>query len=190
MKNYFILFFTLAVLSLSFTLKVQAQDDPQNIIKINILSPIASTASLFYERGLNENSSLQLGLFYTNVSIIDTKIRGFGITPEYRYYLSEKGNMQGFFVAPFLRYQNFQLTSEVTLFNAQEDNATFSGIGGGLLIGGQWIFKKRISLDLWGGPSYSGGNIKLEGNSTEDDFSTGPFSGFGLRAGITLGVAF
>jgi hypothetical protein len=190
MRNYFISLFALALFSLSFVSKTQAQDDPQNIIKINILSPIASTASLFYERGLNETSSLQLGLFYTGASVEDTKIRGFGITPEFRYYLSEKGNMQGFFVAPFLRYQNFQLTDEASNTNNEENKATFNSIGGGLLIGGQWIFKKRISLDLWGGPSYSGGNLKVDGDGTEDDFSTGLFNGFGLRAGVTLGVAF
>ncbi len=190
MKKQSLVFLSILMLGLSVFTKAQAQDDPQNIIKINLFSPVVSTASLFYERALNENSSLQLGLFYTGASIDGTKIRGFGITPEYRFYLSEKGNMQGFFVAPFVRYQNFQLTTEIDEFNTEEDKATFNGIGGGLLIGGQWIFKKRISLDIWAGPSYTAGDIKLESDSSEDDFSTGLFSGFGARAGLTLGVAF
>ncbi len=169
--------------------KTKAQDNPQNVVKINILSPILRTASLFYERAISESSSLQLGLFYTGLTIDDTRFRGFGITPEFRYYLSDKGAPQGFFVAPFLRYQNFTLTVEDEFSQSGESRADLNSFGGGLLVGGQWVFKDIISLDVWGGPSYSSTNLKVEEGS-EDDFSTGGVTGFGLRAGVTLGIAF
>ena len=69
-----------------------------NVFKINIISPVVRTASVFYERALNDQSSLQLGFFYSGYSGNDTKFRGFGITPEYRFYLSETPAPAGFFL--------------------------------------------------------------------------------------------
>lgn len=60
--------------------------------------------------------------------------------------------------------------------------------GGGVVIGKQWIFKEKISLDIFIGPSYSSGNVKVE--SGQDTFDTGVFDGFGIRTGLTLGFAF
>lgn len=189
MKNLSIAVCLILVLLFASNTQTKAQDSPQNVVKINILSPILRTASLFYERAISESSSLQLGLFYTGLSIDDTRFRGFGITPEFRYYLSDKGAPQGFFIAPFVRYQNFTLTAEDEFSQSGESKADLNSFGGGLLVGGQWIFKDIISLDVWGGPSYSTSTIKVEEGS-EDDFSTGGVTGFGIRAGVTLGIAF
>ena len=155
-----------------------------NVFKINILSPVVRTASVFYERALNDQSSLQLGFFYSGYSDDDTKFRGFGITPEYRFYLSETPAPAGFYVAPFLRYQNFDLEDELTL-----DEAEYSAFGGGLLIGRQWVFKERVALDVFLGPAYVSGDVEVTEGS-EGSFDVGVFDGFGLRAGVTLGLAF
>jgi hypothetical protein len=158
---------------------------PQNVIKLNIFSPVVSTLSLSYERALSTQNSFQFNFFYTGASIGDTKFRGIGLTPEYRFYLSEnKDAPAGFYVGPFLRYQNFNLSIDET-----NDEATLSTFGGGLLIGGHWIFKEKFSLDTFIGPAYSAGDIKLEDGS-EDLFDTGIFSGFGVRFGVTVGYAF
>jgi hypothetical protein len=75
------------------------------------MSPLVRTGSFFYERALDENKSVQLGFFYSGISVEDTRFRGFGITPEFRLYLSEKRQAPaGIFVAPYLRYQNFDLS--------------------------------------------------------------------------------
>lgn len=153
-------------------------------IKINILSPIVSTASLFVEHAVGETSSIQLGGFYTGASIGETKFRGFGITPEFRYYLSDQA-LDGFYLGPFLRYQNFDLTDDLT-----EDEATFSSFGGGLVIGRQWLLKERITIDLFGGPAYNSQSIEVSDGSSEEQFDTGAFGGFGVRIGVTIGVAF
>ncbi len=155
-----------------------------NVFKINIISPVFKTASVFYERAINEESSFQLGFFYTGYSGDNTKFNGFGITPEYRFYLSESAAPAGVYVAPFVRYQNFDLEDEVTL-----DEATFSSFGGGLLIGRQWIFKERVALDIFIGPSYVSGDVKVTEGS-EGSFDVDAFDGFGLRTGVTLGLAF
>ncbi len=155
-----------------------------NVVKINILSPVVKTLSLFYENAFADNKSAQLGFFYTGASISDTKFTGFGITPEMRFYLSSTSAPEGFFVAPYLRYQNFNLTEEIT-----DSKATLSNFGGGLLIGKQWVFNEKITTEFFLGPNYVNGSVKVESGS-EDDFSTGILDGFGIRFGLTIGLGF
>ena len=164
------------------TMSVNAQK--QNVIKANLMSPLVRTGSFFYERALNEDMSVQLGFFYSGASISDTKFRGFGITPEFRLYLSESRQAPaGIFVAPYLRYQNFDLSVVGDL-----SSATYSAMGGGLLVGTQRVLSNIISLEAYIGPSYSSGNIKV--NAGENyNWDTGFFDGFGVRFGFTVGVA-
>lgn len=154
------------------------------VIKANILSPVFRTINVSYEQAISENGSLQLGFFYTGYKADVTKFSGFGITPEYRFYLSETAAPEGVYVAPFVRYQSFNLEDEDT-----GDKATYSSFGGGLVLGKQWIFKEKIALDIFLGPSYSSGKIKVESGS-EDEFDVGIFDGFGLRLGINFGFKF
>jgi hypothetical protein len=175
---------TLIIASLCIIMSVNAQDVKQNVIKANLFSPLVRTGSFFYERVLNEDMSLQLGFFYSGASISDTKFRGFGITPEFRYYLSEsKPAPSGIFVAPYLRYQNFDLSVE-----GDTGSATYSAMGGGLLIGAQRLLKNSISIEAFLGPSYSSGNIKLT-DGASNNYDTGFFDGFGVRFGFTVGIA-
>jgi hypothetical protein len=186
MKKVKILFALLiAIFSLSSS--SFAQDGKKNIFKVNMISPIVRTGSFFYERAITQKSSLQLGVFYTGYSIDDTKLRGFGITPEYRFYLSQsKEAPQGFFVAPFVRYESLNLST-----NSARDEATLSTFGGGVLIGGQWIFSNIISLDIFGGPRVNSRSFKAStSGTTEDDFTLTGFGSFGFRFGVTLGIAF
>jgi hypothetical protein len=155
----------------------------ENVFKINIFSPIVKTFNLSYERKLSASSSFQLGAFYTGYSAGETKFSGFGVTPEYRFYLSESEAPAGVYVAPFLRYQNFNLTEDLS-----DSEGTLSMFGGGVVIGKQWIFKEKISLDIFIGPQYTTGDVKVTSGS--DTFDTGVFDGFGVRTGLTLGFAF
>ncbi len=155
----------------------------ENAIKINILSPIVKTFNVQYERKLNATSSAQLGFFYTGYSVSETSFSGFGITPEYRFYLSEVEAIQGVYIAPFLRYQDFSLTESIT-----SSKATMATFGGGVILGKQWLFKDKIVLDLFFGPSYSSGALKITSGSAT--FNTNVFDGFGLRAGVCFGFAF
>jgi hypothetical protein len=155
----------------------------ENVLKINIFSPIVKTLNVSYERKVSATGSFQLGFFYTGYSTSGTKFSGFGVTPEYRFYLSSTEAPQGVYVAPFVRYQSFKLEEETS-----NDKGTLTMFGGGLVIGKQWIFKEKISLDIFIGPSYSGGNVKV--TSGQDNFDTGAFDGFGIRTGLTLGFAF
>lgn len=172
-----------------------------NVVKVNILSPIVKTGSFFYEHKLTDNSTLQLGALFTNWGSGDDKISGFALTPEYRFYLSERSTApEGFYVGPFLRYQNLTLKSTYDdisydnsgnpTYRSQTDKASLNTFGGGVVVGRQWIFKERFSLDLFLGPSYNAGKVTTETSSGRDTFDPGPFDGFGVRAGVTFGLAF
>lgn len=177
----------------SFAISMGAAQAQSNVFKINIFSPIVRTGSVFYERTISEDKSVQLGAFYTGFSIEDTKFSGFGITPEFRKYLSSSNEAPaGFYLAPFLRFQSFNLKVEDSDWSEGDTGgeANFTTFGGGLLIGRQWVFAERFVLDTFIGPSYNAGSIKAEDNANEENFDTGAFGGFGVRTGVALGVKF
>lgn len=179
----------------------------ENVIKANIFSPLFKTGSFFYERALSDQTSAQLGFYFTAFNIGESKWRGFGITPEFRYYPMAEG-INGFYIAPFLRYQSLTVTQTYTdntnvydssgniigtTSEEKEAKGTLSTFGGGALIGRQWIFGEHVSLDIFIGPSYNAGSISYDGDTTDPDsptFDAGSFDGFGVRTGVTLGFAF
>ena len=165
---------------------VNAQDKGKsNAFKVNLFSPIVKTGSFFYERKINAKQSAQLGVGFTSYNRSDVKITGLFFTPEYRFYVSGQA-MNGFYVAPFGRYQNLKI--EETSDPAEKNTAELSTIGGGVSIGRQWLFSNIITLDIFAGPSINSGKIKVTSGSDVD--VPGTFEGFGVRAGLTLGVAF
>lgn len=165
------------------TVKAQDGSTKMNNFKINMFSPIVKTGSFFYERKLNDNSSAQLGVGFTAYNREGIRINGIFFTPEYRFYLSNsKDAMEGFYVGPYVRYQNLKIE------DTEQNKATLSTFGGGLLIGNQWIFSNIVSLDVFIGPNYNSGTVKVT-NGTDPDVP-GSFQGFGIRFGTTLGIAF
>ncbi|MBX2969347.1 MAG: hypothetical protein KF803_08240 [Cyclobacteriaceae bacterium] len=151
----------LLVIALSPMLYAQKNDDlikfdstfvRARIIKFNLLSPIAETFSGAYENVFSPETSLQISVFINAY--------GFGVTPEYRFYLSATPAPSGVYIAPFLRY-----------FEVDGYDATF---GGGLVIGKQNLYKNKITIDAFFGPSYN-------------TFVIDEVFKFGLRAGITVG---
>src|SRR5687768_12984481 len=111
----------------------QAQVGYKNAVKINPLSLFVTTGNISYERALSEKTSVQLGTYYSGIGLGDFKYEGYGITPEFRIYFGARGTaMNGGYVAPFLRYQNFSISDKET-----KDKATFETMGGGALMGWQ-----------------------------------------------------
>lgn len=171
-------------------------DMPKNVIKLNILSLAVGTVSGFYERVINEQMSFQLGASYTNISsdwILDVRYKGYTITPEFRYYLSSTEAPRGFYAAPFVRYRRSDVTGNITRDGREiPANGKISAYGAGLMVGGQWIIGRHFSLDAFVGPSLNARSIKVTTpDVTEKEFPVPNILGvFGLRAGITVGVAF
>jgi hypothetical protein len=186
----------LAFLTFSTSVFAQSNTEKKNIIKINLLSPIVRTASLFYERVVSQNSSVMLGFYYTGFKSGDTQLSGFGLTPAYRFYLSNKYQAPaGFYVSPYLRYQHFSLTNTYYSGNPNyptgTDTGTFKAFGGGLELGYQWIFRDIITLNIFGGVGYATTATTSSSNGRVY-FNSGGFDGFDSSRllGVALGVAF
>jgi len=152
----------------------------KNVFKINSLSLLLGTGSIFYERKFSDLISGQLGVAYMGVKISDTKFRGYILTPEVRIH-PKKNAIDGFYIAPYMRYQNYSLSSG-------SDKGTLSSVGGGLLVGRQWIKKSGFTMDLFFGGHYSTSSIKSD--SETSSFKTDFITGFGVRVGFALGFAF
>jgi hypothetical protein len=165
---------------------LKAQDNgAQNAIKLNPLSLVFATGNIAYERAISENSSIQLGVFYSGVSISDLKYTGLGITPEYRiYFAGNRQALNGVYVGPFVRYQSFTIKEK-----SSNSEAKFTSFGGGAVIGWEKTWASGFVLDLFAGPAYNSGKVK-EKSGTSDFDVAGSIDGFGLRTGITLGFAF
>ncbi|KUG06537.1 DUF3575 domain-containing protein [Solirubrum puertoriconensis] len=184
---------SLAVLAASAT---AASAQSSNAFKANIFSPLVKTGSFFYERKVSETSSAQLGFAFTSWTPGDSKLSGIILTPEYRFYLSGT-SMNGFYVGPYLRFQSMSLSTTYEDYDyvtdttvEREAKGRLTTFGAGVAVGRQWMFKDRITIDPYLGLGYNGGSAKAEDGSNEDQLDAGTFSGFGLRPGFTVGIAF
>jgi Protein of unknown function (DUF3575) len=180
MKKTFILFLLIVLTLPSFSQEKSDVSTEKNVLKVNTLSLILTTGSVFYERKLSDLTSAQFGIAYVGLKIQNTKFTGIILTPEFRIY-PKKNAIDGFYIAPYLRYQNYTLQSGT-------DKGSLSSMGGGLLFGRQWITKSGFTMDLFFGGHYGSSNIK--GNSGTDTFDTNLITGFGMRVGFALGFAF
>ena len=152
-----------------------------NTIKINPISALIRTGSVFYEHKLAEKTSFQIGVAYTGLKLDETKFSGLALTPEYRIY--PKGNaLSGLYLGPYARYQNYTVKDDI-------NKGSYTSFGGGLVMGRQWVYNSGFTLDIFFGPSYNSGKVKADDGSDEPEVS-GSVDGFGLRAGISLGFGF
>jgi hypothetical protein len=177
------LLLVLVAVSLLIPVKAQEVSTEKNVLKVNTLALFAMTGSIFYERGFSDMISGQLGAAYLGFKSGDTKFSGLILTPEMRIY-PKKNAIDGFYVAPYLRYQNFTLKNDAT-----SSKGTLSSFGGGLLFGRQWITNSGFTMDLFFGGHYGSSSVNIKSGS-EADFSLNSFKGFKPRVGFALGFAF
>ena len=160
-------------------------------IKLNVTSLAVGTFNGSFEHAIGDKSSFQIGAFYASYGK-DTEFKGFGITPEYRFYFGDKGAMQGFFVGPYVRYQNYKLSQQSVSFNTgaiYTESATLNTFGGGVNVGYQWIFGEHFSLEPFVRVGYNSGTPKSD-NGNIEDFTLGVFTGTSVLPGLNLGFAF
>lgn len=164
------------------------------VLKINVLSPFVLTASGFVEHAFSPRISAQLGAFTTGASVKDVDFKGYGFTPEVRYYLAEQAP-DGFYIAGYGRVLNYKLTVEDTE-KGETYEATYKPIGAGVAAGNQFIFNNGISLDLFLGVGVNSGGLNVK-KGTNEDFDRGVIDYLGIlgtgvrfRPGITVGYAF
>ncbi len=203
MKNYYKLL--ILVSFLFFVDKVSAQKNgnsdgaKKNILKINLSALIFKNASLQYERVVNRNMSVALGVsimpktdlpfkntlmdeFGDNAdakrAIETTQLSNFSITPEVRFYVGKKGAPNGFYIAPFARYNHlaFEQLYQYTAANGKIHKPLIGGkinnYGAGILFGTQWSLGKCVTLDWWiAGPYIGSMNGDLVGFDDMSDLS-------------------
>ena len=170
---------------LGFAVNSFAQEEPavapeKNVLKLNTLALIIRTGAVFYERELSDLMSAQLGIAYMNFRIDETKLDGVGITPEIRFYI-RKNAIDGFYLGPYLRYNNFG-------FEDESSSGRYKAFGGGVSFGRQWIFKKGFVIDVFFGGHYTDSSIELTSGTEEPDFTK--IEGFTIRTGFAIGFAF
>lgn len=179
MKKTILLFAAISLIS------VNMLAQKLNDVKIDLFSPIIRTFAVKYERAFTENVGVQLGFFYTGYHPRDTEstLNGWGITPEFRFFLSETPAPNGTYLAPNFRYMSLTANDPV----ANEDG-TLTNLSLAINLGKQVLLKDIIVIDAWVGPSYNFRSV----SSTSLDFDPGISSvnGFGLRIGLAIGIAF
>lgn len=202
MKKLFLLlgFLTLGLL----TATPSAQAQKKNVIKLNPLSAFVLHGNFSYERAITEKSSFQIGGLIGSIGIGTTnsgeslRYTGFGVTPEFRFYLAGPGNMRGFYVAPHLLLRNYNVSGTYVDNQGEfKSTANLLSFGGGATLGYQFIFSDVFSLEFLGGPQYRGLSFSATAEGRSDDQGVQEESingllggGFGFRFGMTIGVAF
>jgi len=147
----------------------------KNIVKLNVSSLVAKNFHLTYERKLTGRISASLGFrtmpkgslpfkstFESLVDGTDFNFNKFemgntAFTPEIRFYLG-KGNLRGFYVAPYLRFASFDITAPIKYtYNSGSGNVTdeapvagkITSTSGGVMFGTQHRIFKVLTLDIW-----------------------------------------
>jgi hypothetical protein len=174
--------------------QAQAQE---NIIKINPLALFVLTGNIQYEHVVNDMSSVQLGVFFTGFSFGSGADRvgysGVGVTPEYRFYLTNKVRdvPRGFYIGPYARYMNFS-------FDVQTNNGSggttggkikMNSFGGGAILGFQFVNDSGFVVDLFIGPGLKSTNWTGDPDQ-QDEVRFFSSSSIGFRSGMALGFAF
>jgi hypothetical protein len=182
MKKLLTLILAIVVVAPTVAFSQPEVSEEKNVLKINTLSLIVGTGSIFYERKISDFTSAQLGTAFISFGREGTKFTGLILTPEVRFYVKSNA-IDGFYLAPYFRYQNFTLKDDEI-----ESKATYTNYGGGLAFGRQWITNSGFTMDLFFGGHYGSG--KIEAESGGENFSTGLFEGFRTRVGFAIGFAF
>jgi hypothetical protein len=167
------------------------ESNKKHIVKTNLLSTLTRAASLSYENVLGNKSSIQAGAYYGKSQMLGG-IERVSFTTEYRkYFSSQKNPLVGMYLAPYLKYQ--QLTDrEEGRSDELTAQAEIHTMGGGLLIGRQWIAKKGFTVDMYAGAGYNP-HVKLQSLQVFDQSYAYTFSERrwqrDIRLGMVIGLA-
>lgn len=206
------LFTLLACLTLGSTLMAQDTADRRFVLKVNPLSIFLLTGNVQFEAAVSDKISVQLGAYYTGISVGGGNASGSGrvayrllsLTPEMRYYvLNGESAPKGLYVAPFARIRTGYLQANGNVQDpdtqtdvAAEIRADVLAIGGGATIGYQLVTPGGFVFDAFVGPQFSVANVNLsadcqgcDGNESIPTIGR-TLGGPGLRLGLALGYAF
>jgi hypothetical protein len=174
---------TLIVLALS--VYANAQD---NVVKVNPLALLGGSDLVSYERVVSDNSSVILGVGFSQFKFGDLKYSSAGAELQYRYYFREV--LSGWYAGGQAGYSNGKAaidTSYSDSFYAQniEESIKFNSLKIGIKGGHQWVWDSGFSLDL---------NLGVAHNTFNYSENTDPelfqVSGVFPNLGVALGYSF
>ena len=124
------------------------------------------------------------------------RMTGFSATPAWKFYPGKEGAPEGFYVSPFLRYSHVKFSGQLDYYNTDrqsaetafvKDDSYATFIGGGVLVGYQWICG-RVALDWWiFGVQLSTGTIQYGLTSPDGTIGTQDFEEIRDEVDKTLG---
>ncbi|MEM1122354.1 MAG: DUF3575 domain-containing protein, partial [Bacteroidota bacterium] len=136
----------------------------KNLLKLNLPNLLFNNVTLNYERMVNKQHTLSFHLGYLRpqepffalhnaLKLEDDldpgRLSGFTATAEYRFYQNEKGAGRGLYVAPYLRYANYDLAvNTIIVGNYANTNTSVSTVGIGGQLGMQWLIGEQVVVDL------------------------------------------
>lgn len=143
-------------------------------------------------------------------------VKGGTLTAEYRIYF-ESQPLNGAYVAPFARYMYYERDLQYQRAYSYYDpvygytygydageKGKYHSTGIGFIAGYQFVIKNVFSIDVFGGPVYqlllqkkrelvkasNNPNGKLREEYLSENIPNRYLSGYGFRAGVTLGMLF
>jgi hypothetical protein len=192
----FLLSFSIPVLSQT---KAPRDSMPphKNIVRANVTYPLlfgGKNLVLGYERVLTPHQSISLNIGRTSLPKIksfdwdslsvtdETKTSGYNLSLDYRFYLKKENKYlapHGLYIGPYAFFYTFERHNDLTLqsngaLTELDSEMKLNIFGGGFELGYQFLFWKRVALDLVligpGIASYSF-EAKLNGNLDIDEES-------------------
>lgn len=181
------------------------------VLKPNDKSIQIGISYMDYNGYLSSESNYDNGYNYG----YDENVKGVAATFEYRILFTEKG-FNNTYIAPYFRAMHYQkkatnrsydyFSSQVPFAETNTDELSkYTSIGVGFVFGRQFVFNNKITLDLFAGPAYqilvdqyrslvdrdTKTVLKPSDNAKLSKFINNRYlDGYGLRAGITLGLLF
>ena len=176
----------------------------KNSVKLNLSSLVFNNYSFSYERSFNRKFSFVVGFSampqkrVTSLPVVDKALDNWleedhdfmkdfdaisvgsnALTGELRYYTGKHPGARGFYVSLYGRYTNANIdylheyeTSD-KVYHIPFDGK-LQGIGGGLMIGAQWLVAKRFTLDWYIlGAHYGNTSIDLPAKANLSSMSAG-----------------
>lgn len=165
-------------------------------VKLNLFGLAVGQFQVGYEHALSESATVQLSAGFVSRSwdlgtagfTNEQKDQGFILVPEYRYYISGEA-LKGAYAGAFARYRSVTTTYTQSI-TGSDDNVTEysrSAVGGGLLLGYQFIVAEKVALDLFAGPQYKTSSTEVTSGVDQGITLEGDGEGIGLRFGFNVG---
>lgn len=149
----------------------------QNSIKANPLALLGGSDMFTYERAIDSNSTIGVGVGFTSYTITDAKYTSIAGSVFYRYYFKEA--LKGWYANGGVSYYN----GKATLSGYSDDK--FNSFGATAKMGYQFLWDSGFTLDLNAGMTYR--NYKYDNPNTDSSLfkASGVFPAFGIALGYS-----